>query len=364
MKKKSLFTVKKDFSHDYINTKNIKFDKIIISKVFTFSKFDENFLNILDESGNNIVEYEGTGFYYDKAPALDECIEHCFPDYHLYDSWVQKMLNTGSCKKNELKYFTDFSIGFTTRGCIRQCSFCVNKNYKKCSVHSELNEFLDLERPYICLLDDNVFACQDWKEIFKSLNNSGKKFQFRQGLDERLLTEEKCEVLFNSNYYEHKIFAFDNIKDWNLIKSKLELIRNYSNEELRFYCFCAFPHNGESINEKFWVSDIIDLFKRIALLMNYNAIPYIMRHENYMSAPDRYRGTYINIAAWCNQIHLFEKLSYKEYCLKCQERSASNTICSTYRYYTELLDSNSKLENFFNLKKENSEKFLKILENT
>ena len=82
MKKKSLFTVKKDFSHDYINTKNIKFDKIIISKVFTFSKFDENFLNILDESGNNIVEYEGTGFYYDKAPALDECIEHCFPDYH------------------------------------------------------------------------------------------------------------------------------------------------------------------------------------------------------------------------------------------------------------------------------------------
>ena len=96
LKKKSLFTVKKDFSHDYINTKNIKFDKIIISKVFTFSKFDENFLNILDESGNNIVEYEGTGFYYDKAPALDECIEHCFPDYHLYDSWVQKMLNTGS----------------------------------------------------------------------------------------------------------------------------------------------------------------------------------------------------------------------------------------------------------------------------
>ena len=29
-----------------------------------------------------------------------------------------------------------------------------------------------------------------------------------------------------------------------------------------------------------------------------------------------------------------------------------------------LLDSNSELENFFNLKKENSEKFLKILENT
>ena len=75
-------------------------------------------------------------------------------------------------------------------------------------------------------------------------------------------------------------------------------------------------------------------------------------------------GAYINIAAWCNQIHLFEKLSYKEYCLKRQERSASNTICSTYRYYTELLDSNSELENFFNLKKENSEKFLKILENT
>ena len=35
------------------------------------------------------VEWGGTGFYYDKAPRLSEEVEHCMPDYHLYDEWVE-----------------------------------------------------------------------------------------------------------------------------------------------------------------------------------------------------------------------------------------------------------------------------------
>ena len=29
-----------------------------------------------------------TGFYFDKAPNLPDEIEHCMPDYHLYDEWI------------------------------------------------------------------------------------------------------------------------------------------------------------------------------------------------------------------------------------------------------------------------------------
>lgn len=113
------------------------------------------------------------------------------PDYHLYDKWVQEQLNKG-VKPKELVYYTDYSIGFTTRGCIRRCKFCVNRNYHKCEIHSSLEEFVDESRPYICLLDDNIFACPKWRDVFDTLNKSGKRFQFKQGVDERLLTDEKC----------------------------------------------------------------------------------------------------------------------------------------------------------------------------
>src|SRR5699024_11476353 len=85
-------------------------------------------------------------------------------------------------------YYTDYSIGFLSRGCFRQCEFCVNKVYKQCSAHSNLSEFMDISRPKLCFLDDNFFACSNWKEVIEEVQVTGKRFQFKQGLDERLLT--------------------------------------------------------------------------------------------------------------------------------------------------------------------------------
>ena len=44
---------------------------------------------------------------------------------------VTGCFNCPYCKRKEFEYYLDYSIGFATRGCFRQCSFCVNKNYKK-----------------------------------------------------------------------------------------------------------------------------------------------------------------------------------------------------------------------------------------
>ena len=41
----------------------------------------------------------------------------------------------------------------------------------------------------IVVLDDNVLACKDWRKVFEELIATGKKFQFKQGCDERLLTD-------------------------------------------------------------------------------------------------------------------------------------------------------------------------------
>lgn len=300
--KKQGHNVKLLLSYDDVE----KYDKVFISKVFTDTYVPEEVLTLSN------IEYGGTGFFYDKAELLPYEVEHSMPDYHLYDEFVEMSLKNGESKRS-LEYYTDFSIGFMTRGCIRGCSFCVNKNYRQCLRHSPVCEFLDESRPYICLLDDNVLACKDWKEIFDELNATGKRFQFKQGLDERLLTDEKCEVIFNSKWIGYHIFAFDNIKDSKIIEKKLNLIRKYTNKKMKFYTFCGFNHdNFEKYNEEFWAKDIRDLFERIRILMEHKCLPYVMRYKDYELSP--YRGIYIAVAGWCNQPSLFAKFTFEEYC--------------------------------------------------
>ena len=135
-----------------------QFDQVFISKVFTDTPIDQTLLHRPN------VQYGGTGFYYDRAPPLPPEIEHTFPDYHLYDAWVQDQIANG-VKSTALKYYTDYSIGFLTRGCFRHYPFCVNKNYNHVHVHSTLSEFYDSARSKICLLDDNFLGLSTWKEL-------------------------------------------------------------------------------------------------------------------------------------------------------------------------------------------------------
>ena len=296
-----------------------KYDKVFISKVFTDTPFPNEVLSLPN------IEYGGTGFYFDKAPNLPPEIEHHMPDYHLYDEWINKQIQSG-ISRNEFKEYLDYSIGFLTRGCFRKCPFCVNQKYDRVFKHSPLEEFYDPTRPKICLLDDNFFGCPNWKEMITELKNTGKRFKFKQGLDERLLTDEKCEMLFSCKYDSYITFAFDNIADYDLIENKLKMIRRHTHKQMLFYVLCGFDR-GEQYDEHFWKKDIEDTFKRIELLMKYKCVPYIMRFEKYQESP--YRGMYITIARWCNQPSFFKKKSLREYA----EFQGKNY--SPYRYITE-----------------------------
>jgi hypothetical protein len=302
---------------DYDNFKT--FDKVFISKVFTDTPIETDILKLRN------VEYGGTGFYFDKAPNLPIEIEHHMPDYHLYDEWVNEQIEKGK-NRNEFKEYLDYSIGFITRGCFRKCGFCVNQNYNHVFSHSPLIEFYDSTRKKICLLDDNFFGFKDWKTSLQELQSTGKQFKFKQGMDERILNDEKCEMLFNSKYDGTFTFAFDNIEDTPLIEKKLQLIRKYTNKIPMFYVLCGFDRNN-NYDEEYWKQDIVDTFERIKILMKYKCLPYIMRFNRYEESP--YRGMYINFARWCNQPSFFKKKSYREYCLMNGENS------STVRYMNE-----------------------------
>lgn len=315
------------------------YDKVYISKVFTETPIDAEVLKMPN------VEYGGTGFFYDRAQPLPQEIEHIMPDYHLYDEYVRDAVAAKKMSVNDAKYYTQYSVGYATRGCIRGCSFCVNKNSKSCALHSPISEFVDKERPYVFLLDDNILACKDWESVFKELNATGKRFRFHQGMDERLLTDEKCEVIFNSKWIGDYIFAFDNYKDKDIIIEKLKLLKKHTNRICKFYCFCGYNHDSDKYDDDFWVKDLYELFQRIEILMEYGMLPYIMRHENYNKSP--YRGMYITIARWINQPSYYKKESLREYVT-----FTDGTDKKSYKYITEFEKLYPQFSKFYDMKYE------------
>lgn len=82
------------------------FDKVYMSKVFTFTDDYPYFINA------DIIQKGGTGYFYpDGGEPLPDCVEHIYPDYSLYYDKIPEVRHT--------------AYGFMTRGCPRGCDFCI-----------------------------------------------------------------------------------------------------------------------------------------------------------------------------------------------------------------------------------------------
>lgn len=286
--------------YNEINT----YDQVFLSRVFTFTNVPNTVIK------NKKVKYGGTGFLQEGYKVEDlECdIEHHMPDYNLYDIYVDNKIAKGD-SPNRWKDYKEFSIGFITRGCFRKCDFCVNKKYDRVFKHADVEEFYNSSRKRIYLWDDNFLAYHNWEYELDELAKTGRYFQFRQGLDVRLLTEKMADKLSKSKYYGDFIFAFDFLKDKELIDKKLKLWRKYSNKGTKLYLFCAYNSTD--------YKDIADLFERIELIFKNNCLPYVMRYESYKISD--YKGMYIQVARWANQQNIVKKMSFREFCNREQE---------------------------------------------
>ena len=328
------------------------YDRVYISKVFTDTPVpqwiqDGVNMDLVKVNLPSNIYVGGTGFFFDKAPNLPDEIEHHMPDYHLYDEWIFNEVNKAEVKaKSENREFNkstymvqfreylEYSIGFMTRGCFRKCAFCVNQKYDRVFNHSPLEEFYDKSRKKICLLDDNFFGCPSWKEMLQQLIDTGKSFKFKQGMDERLLTQEKADMLFSYKYDGDYTFAFDNISDYDLIHRKLKMIRSSTKENknsIKFYVLVGF----ESTDHK----DIENCFKRIELLFMYQCLPYVMRYQNKNEIPwkkSKYRSLYVTIARWANQPSIVKKMSFRQFCEANQAlHKTKESLCSSMKSMIE-----------------------------
>lgn len=125
------------------------------------------------------------------------------------------------------------------------------------------------------------------------------------------------------------------------------MIRNYTKtNRIRFYVLVGFESTD--------VQDIENTFKRIELLIKYKCIPYIMRYAGKDYAPwkdSEYKGMYITLARWCNQVSLFKKLSIRQFAEKQQENSKTGKLCASMKYLIEFEEKHPEIaKKYFDLK--------------
>lgn len=216
-------------------------DKVYVSKVFSFSPDFDYFIDA-DE-----VSYGGSGYcislvngkeVFDKSKDKDlpSEIEHIYPDYSLYG-------------------ITDTAYGFLTRGCPRGCSFChvEAKEGRRSYKVADLNEFWNGQKN-IVLCDPNILACREWKDLLQQLIDSKAWVDFNQGLDIRLMTEEKAEMLKQVKMKQLH-FAWDRYQDKEKILPKFKMFKDITgiNERnLIVYVLCNFDTTIEQDLERIY----------------------------------------------------------------------------------------------------------------
>ena len=283
------------------------YDLIYISKAFTDS-YTPEYIFKLDN-----VKLGGTGFYFDKADPLPFEIEHTMPDYAIYNNILHTI------KKKE--FYTDYSIGYTTRGCFRHCPFCVNKNSNKVELHSPIDEFHDPNTKKLAMLDDNVLGLPDKHlfKIFDRLGEIGKPFQYRQGMDIRLLNEERIKRLFELKYDGDYYFAFDLWRQQKYIEPKMKLFYEYfmnkfpkrnSYINTKIYVFIGLDET-EKYDEIFWINEIETVFRRIEICFKYKMMPFVMRYYKCKESP--YSKFFTELTQWTNQPRNCYKHSLNSY---------------------------------------------------
>lgn len=258
---------------------NKHYDRVYMSKVFSFSPDYTETINadkvIKGGSGYAITYQNGKeGFDTEKHFELPEYIEHIYPDYGLYG-------------------ITNTAYGFMSRGCPRNCFFChVGAKEGRCSHKvADLSEFWNGQNR-IELLDPNTLACSEWKNILEQLIDSKAWVNFSQGVDIRLMTDEKCKMLMQMKIRQIH-FAWDRYQDGEVIKPRLKRFKEltgWNRAKISVYILTNYDTTMEQNIE------------RIMFCRSLDMNPYVMRY-NKENIP---RGAEINsLARWVNCKRIF-----------------------------------------------------------
>lgn len=218
-------------------------DKIYASKVFTFTQ------DYIDYAyGDPEPVRGGTG--YDPAVRLPYEVERTLPDYSIYPEW-------GS------------ALGFLTRGCIRNCQWCIVPRKEGALQVVDDIERIAAGRRDVVLLDNNFLAApgEFIREQLEKAARLGLRLDFNQGLDARLMTTDNARLLAACRWIRFIRFSCDTAAMIEPIRRAVRLIRETGSRR-EIFCYML-------------VQDISDAEIRLRALVELGITPFAQPYRDF-----------------------------------------------------------------------------------
>jgi hypothetical protein len=241
------------------------YDMTYISTIFFQNK--ERVLDYANQIEN--VKVGGSGW--DLTNKLPSAIDHIMPDYSLYG--------------------VDFSMGFTSRGCIRKCDFCVVPEKEgHIRDNAPISEFHHPAHENIILLDNNFQSSPKWRENLTYLWEHGLHVNFNQGLDIRTLTNEFVKELSGINFENWTFrrstinFAFDDLRYEKQVRDGVRLLNHYGITPRHLSMYMLVGYNTSRHEDK----------KRLEILKELGVRPYVMRYNRSNDEWLKHFARYVN----------------------------------------------------------------------
>ena len=216
----------------------------------------------------------------------DIIVDEITPDYSILDEIEYKYPSNSA-------YFS-----YMTRGCSNHCPFCavpdLEPEYKDyISIKDQIEEIKDKygEKRNLLLMDNNVLASKQFNKIIDEIIELGfykdakytyirngrkisvnRYIDFNQGIDARLLTEDKMKRLSEINIRPLRI-AFDDIKIRELYIEKVKLAQKYGIKSLSNYILYNYKDTPEELYERLKIN--IELNDELGLKIYSFPMKYI-----------------------------------------------------------------------------------------
>lgn len=260
-----------------------KYARTYVSKIFTFSPDYSFGLGTYGEVTKGGTGYDITA----KLPADIEAINA--PDYSIYPKY-------------------NFSIQFYSRGCIRNCPFCVVRQ-KEGMIHPVEPMDLNPNGKYIEVLDNNFFANPEWMGAVQHLITQQQPINLH-GVDVRIMNEEQAYWLNKLRICGSIHIAWDNPAE-DILPRIVDMIKYIKPYKITCYVLIGFN------------STIEQDYERVIKLKELGVMPFVQPYRDFQNTriPNQYEKDF---ASWANKRERLKAFDFKDF------RPRKGFKCSEY----------------------------------
>ena len=183
-------------------------------------------------------------------------VEDLCPDYSLVPEWNKKVGG---------------SIIFSSRGCVRSCTFCAVPRIEG-KLNMEKKSIRHLIWPghkRVILFDNNFLASSEWETVLNEIEELDLRVDFNQGLDARLISGKVAKRISEVKIDRFVRISYDYLGMGPYVKKAIKFLKSVGidGRNILVYTLYNFTDSPQ------------DLFNRIKDTLSWGAVSYPMRYQ-------------------------------------------------------------------------------------